>query len=258
MEGFAEGYAVGQGNSNNYGGGFGGAWGSDWLALLVILALFGSWGNNGNGGWGGNNCGCGCNNGFAGYEIGKLATTNDVASGFSTSAIMSNQRDMQLANQQGFSNVQQTLCQGFSGVNATVTAGTNTISNAICNLGYNTQSGFNALSSQIAGCCCDIEKELMQNRFLNEKQTCDIIQASNANTQRIVDMFTNNKLDSLRAENAALTAQLSQNAQTRTIIDTLLPVAKPAYLTCSPYQSAVGYNFGWNNNSCGCGCGCGF
>lgn len=251
MEGFAEGYAVGQGNNNN--GGFGGAWGSDWLALLVILALFGNngWGGGFGGFNGGNNCGCGCGCNNVGYEIGKLATTNDVASGFSTSTIMSTQRDSQLAMQQGFADVQQTLCQGFSGVNATVNAGTNTISNAICNLGYNTQGGFNSIANQISSCCCDIEKELMQNRFLNEKQTCDIIQASNANTQRIVDMFTNNKLDSLRAENAQLTAQLSQNAQTRTIIDTLLPVARPAYLTCSPYQSAMGYGYSWNN---GCGC----
>ena len=34
--------------------------------------------------------------------------------------------------------------------------------------------------------------------------------------------------------------QLSQNAQTRTLIDALRPVAQPAYITCSPYESIYG------------------
>jgi hypothetical protein len=76
------------------------------------------------------------------------------------------------------------------------------------------------------------------------KNTCDIVQANNLNTQRIIDMFTNDKLDALRSENAALTAQLSQNAQTRTLIDTLRPTAIPAYLTCSPYEAFGGCNRG--------------
>lgn len=69
----------------------------------------------------------------------------------------------------------------------------------------------------------------------------------------ILGFLTNEKISSLQAQNAALTAQLSQNAQTRTLIDTLRPTAVPAYITCSPYQSAYGFN-GYNN--CGCGCGC--
>lgn len=41
---------------------------------------------------------------------------------------------------------------------------------------------------------------------------------------------------------------LQNNAQTRTIVDTLQPVPKPAYTVPSPYVS-YGY--------CGCGYGCG-
>lgn len=55
-----------------------------------------------------------------------------------------------------------------------------------------------------------------------------------------------------QAQNAQLAAQLSQNAQTQTLINTLRPVAQPAYITCSPYESVYGYNRG-----CGCG-NCGF
>lgn len=46
--------------------------------------------------WGGN--GWGTRNQTQGYELGRLATTNDVANGFSTSPLMSNQRDNQLAS----------------------------------------------------------------------------------------------------------------------------------------------------------------
>lgn len=216
MSEFSEGLAVGQamGNNGNGGanvcypcypaggmgyGGFGGyGFGGDgWWILLLLLC---GWGNNG---WGNN--GGGQN---LGYELGKLATTNDVASGFSTSAIMSNQRDLQLGMTQGFADVQQTLCQGFSGINATV-------SNGLCTLGYNMQNGFNGLSRQIGDCCCEVKTELLHNRYLNEKQTCDVIQAGNANTQRIIDYLNCKEMqdlrDKLQAANLRI-SQLDQNA----------------------------------------------
>lgn len=93
----------------------------------------------------------------------------------------------------------------------------------------------------------------LQNTMNNN--TRDIIQSQQAGTQRILDYLCGEKISALQSENATLTAQLSQNAQTNKIISTLLPVAKPAYITCSPYQSAFGYNGGFNNG-CGCGCGC--
>ena len=192
MSEFAEGYAVGQGN-NNFGCGYGGfGMGGDWLAIIVLFALLG------NGGWGGAGAG-----GNLGYELGRVATTNDVASGFSTSTIMSNQRENQLSQQQGFADVQQTLCQGFNGI-----------------------------TREISDCCCNTQR------------------AIDASTDRILGFLTNEKISGLQAENAALTAQLSQNAQTRTLIDALRPTAVPAYLTCSPYQSVYGFG-----NGCGCGCG---
>ena len=211
MSEFSEGMAVGQamnrdgGNNCGYpcypaypmmggcGMGFGNGWGGDgWWILLLLLC---GWGNNG---WGGN---AGGQN--LGYELGKLATTNDVASGFSTSAIMSNQRDLQLAQTQGFADVQQTLCQGFSGLNQT-------FSNGISTLGYNMQSGFNGVSRQIGDCCCEIKTELLHNRYLNEKQTCDIIQAGNANTQRIVDLMNAKEVQELRDKLQAANLQISQ------------------------------------------------
>ncbi len=242
--GFAEGYAIGRDsnyNNNNGWGGFGGdgAW---WIILLLIFG----WNNNGFGGGfgGGNNMN---------YEIGRLATTNDVASGFSTSTIMSTQRDSQLATQQGFADVQQTLCQGFSGINQSLMNGFHGVDNAICNLGFQNQAGFNSLSHQLSDCCCKLERGIDSVNYNAAKNTCEIIGAINAGNQRLVDIYTNDKIDKLRHENTQLTNQLSQNAQTNTIINTLRPVAQPAYITCSPYESAFGFNK-YNNSGCGCGC----
>lgn len=239
---FAEGYAVGRdANGNNRDNGMFGdsAW---WIIILLIFGWFGGWGNGGFGGNGGGNM-------TAGYDIGRLATTNDVASGFSTSAIMSNQNDLKL----GQAGIQQTLCQGFSGINS-----------AISSNGYETRSAINDLGYRLQQCCCETQRSIDNVNYNMAKNTCDIQQSINMSTRDIIDgqrestnailgFLTNEKISSLQAQNAALTAQLSQNAQTRTLIDTLRPTAVPAYITCSPYQSAYGFN-GYNN--CGCGCGC--
>lgn len=241
--GFAEGYAVGQGNANNSGWG-NGAWGAEWLWIIVLFALFGNngWGFGGNGG--GNNIG---------YELGKVATSNDVAVGFAQNATLSSLNDLKL----GQAGIQQALCQGFSGVNASIMQAQNGIQNAICQIGYEQQN-----------CCCQTQRAIDGVNYNMAQNTCNITNAINTSTRDIIDaqrdgtnailnFLTQEKISSLQAENAALTAQLSQNAQTRTLIDTLRPCPQPAYITCSPYQSVYGVGYGYNNG-CGCGgCGCG-
>lgn len=266
MSEFSEGMAVGQAIGSNGGNvcypmypamygnnGFcGNGWGDGWWILLLLLC---GWGN-GNGAWGGNNQ-------FQGYEIGKLATTNDVASGFSTSAIMSNQRENQLSQQQGFADVQQTLCQGFSGVNATVNQVGNTINQGICNLGYNIQGGFNQIGHQISDCCCTTQRAIDGVNYNMAKNTCDIqntinnstrdiIDSQRCGTDRILNFLTQQELNQLRAENQGLRFQASQAAQNAYLVNELRPTARPAYITCSPYESS----FGYNRNNCGCNSCC--
>jgi hypothetical protein len=207
---FAEGYMIGRDSTPNYGynSGFGG-FGNDgaWWILILLLA---GWGNNGfGGGFGGGN------NGNLAFDLGRLATTNDVASGFNNSAVLSSLNDLKL----GQAGLQQTLCQGFNGINTSILTSTND------------------LSRQFADCCCTTQRAIDAVNYNLAKSTCDIVNSQNANTQRIIDMYTGDKIATLTADKAALTAQLSQNAQTRTLIDTLRPVAQPAYLTCSPYES---------------------
>jgi hypothetical protein len=242
MSEFSDGLAVGMHNNSYpcvpaYGYGMNG-WGNDWWILLLLLC---GWGNNG---WGGNN------NQFQGYEIGKLATTNDVASGFSTSTIMSNQRELQLGQQEGFANVQQSLCQGFGGVNAAINQNANLINQGICNLGYNVQTGFNQLGQQISEYACQTQRAIDGVNFNAERNTRDIIDSQRCGTDRIINFLTTQEMDRLRAENQALRFQASQNAQNAYLVGELRPMAKPAYLTCSPYESAFGRHYGWNACDC--------
>lgn len=140
--GFAEGFAVGQGNANNGYGGWG--CGGELLWIIVLFALLGGggWGNgwNNNGG------------GQMGYDLGKVATTNDVASGFTTSAIMGNQRELALT----LSNMQNYINQGFSGLNVQLL------------------TGFNDVSKQIADCCCQTQRAIDNVNFNMERNTCSI------------------------------------------------------------------------------------
>ncbi len=235
------------GNGNN-------GW-NDW-SWIIALALIGGLGNGGFG-FGGGFGGRGLGGDFMGWQMGRLATTNDVASGFSTSEIMSDLNDIVLGQAQGFAGVQQTLCQGFNGLQQTVMQGFHWVDNAVCTLGYNTQAGFNAIASQIASCCCDLKTMNLENRYLNEKQTCEIVNASNANTRAILDYLTGEKIAALQAENSGLKAQISNDRQSAYLLNELKPCPVPAYLTCNPnapYGLGYGVGFGFNTTGSGC-CG---
>lgn len=140
------------------------------------------------------------------------------------------------------------LCDGFYAQNTTMLQGFNGLGSAIAE---------NRFASQ--QCCCETNRNIDAVRYENARNTCDIITAQNANTQKILDTLCENKIQSLRdkvAEQSQMlqTAnfQLSQQAQSANIINTLRPTPIPSYLTCSPYQSAL-YAYNGFNGCCGCG-----
>ena len=256
---FGVGYAVGRDSNNNCcGNGAYGMWGGEWMWIILLFALFG-WG--GNGAWGGN--GFGGNQ--LGYDIGKLATTNDVASGFSNSALLSNQNDLKL----GQAGIQQTMCQGFSGINT-----------AIMQNGYETRSAITDLGYHMQDCCCQIQRGIDSVNYNMAKNTCDIqnsicnstrdiIDNQREGTAAIINFLTQQEIDKLRTENQTLKFQASQtaqnafisanqDAQTAELIRRLgrdCPV--PAYVVPNPnccYGNPVGV--GYSGNNCGCGTGC--
>lgn len=270
-------------NNNGYNNGMG--WGMDgWWGLIIILALFG-YGGFGGGFGGGWNNGAG-NAQFTdaavqrGFDtqtiIGKLDGINSgiCSLGYDQLAQMNN---LGLAIANGFHGVDNAVCtlgyqtqQGFNGVD-----------NAVCTLGYNMQSGFNAtqaavmqgdnaIQNTIQSCCCDLRSGLKDIQYQNATDTCalqttmlnntrDIIDSQNAGTRAILDYLCQEKIADLQQENQTLRLAASQSAQNQYLISELRPCAKPAYITCSPFQSAYGFgNYGGYgyNNGCGCNSGC--
>lgn len=133
----------------------------------------------------------------------------------------------------------------------------NGLENGLCDGFYaqntNLLNGFAGVSREIASCCCETNRNIDQLRFDTERQHCETRRAIDANTDRIIGYLTNQEMDRLRAENQALRFNASQAAQNAYLIGELRPTAKPAYLTCSPFSGA----YGWNNGGNACGCGCG-
>jgi len=268
---------MGYGNNSGFGDG-------SWLWLIIILALFGGWGNNGNGGFGG-----GFNNDYAWLSNGQKEIMQNTNDGFNT---------LQLANQltginSGVQNlstqlcnccadVNSNLCNGFAGVNATVNAGfANAETSANARQMANMQQAFNNQLSTIQGfntvnsALCDASAEnrlgqanltstiLAENcadRAALQEGIRDVITASQNNTQRIIDEIFRDRLDEKDDKIAELNRQLqmadlraSQIAQTQNIVD-----ATYARLRDCPIDSTPVYGrtpiFTCPNNGCGCGC----
>lgn len=208
---------TGNNGRNNDGWGGDGCW---WIILFLIFGMFG-WGGYGNG-WGGN--GGGANSpGFQGW-----ATRADIDSALATQGIES-----------GIQNISTQLCNGFAGVNSNIS-----------NLGY-----------QLQDCCCQTQRAVDGVNYNMAMQTntiqqalCngfrDVIDSQNTGTQRIIDTITQDKIQSLQTELQSAQLQLANAAQTNNIINSLRPTPVPAYITCSPYQAALGYGNGCGN--CGC------
>lgn len=223
------------GNNNGYG--FGGEWGG-LIGLLIVASLFGGYGFGGRG-FGG---------GFGGGTIcGTPATQADLASGFNNSAVLSSLNDIKLGQSQAINYNNQ----GFSGLNTSILTGVNTLGNAICTLGYQTQSGFNGLSSQLASCCCDIRGAIADVKYANEKQTCDIVNAINMGNQRLIDIYTSDKIDTLNRKLAIAEGQISQSNQTATLLNAINRTPVAAYTVPNPYCC---YNYTGFANPCGNGC----
>ena len=217
-----------------------GMWGDGgWWIILLFLAF----------GWGGNGFG------FGGNGRGNCATQADVRAAVDQQTLISK------LDQQTYG-----LADSTFALNNTIVNGFHGVDNAICTLGYQNQQGFNELAHQISDCCCATKESIqglnynlatqtsaLQNTMCNN--TRDIIDNQNANSRAIIDFLVNDKMASLQAENQNLKLAASQAAQNQYLVSELRPCAKPAYITCSPYQSA--YGFGLNNNGYGCNTGCG-
>ena len=175
-----------------------GMFGNDW-AWIIILLLFG-YGGRGFGGFGGQ----------GGVDY---ATQSDVRAAVDQQTLIS-----KLDNQT------YGLADSTFALNNTITNGFHGVDNAVCNLGYNVQSGFNTLAHQISDCCCTTQRAIDGVNYNMATNTCaiqntinsstrDLLENQNTNTRAILDFLTQDKIATLTAENQGLKLAASQSNQ---------------------------------------------
>lgn len=234
-----------------YGGNNGFLNGDGLWGLIIILALLG-WGGNGGFGFGG---------GFSGGRgcVEPCATQADVRAAVDQQTLISK------LDQQTYG-----LADSTYALNNTITNGFHGVDNAICNLGYQTQSGFNGLSAQLAQCCCDNRAAISEVRYDMATQACDTRHAIQDSTRQILDFLTTDKIASLQAENQSLKLKASQaeqnafitanqEAQTATLLRRLGgDCPTPAYVVQPPqpvtFPTNCCGNVSYANFGGGCGC----
>ena len=237
---------------NNDGFGFGGdgAW---WLIILFLFMFNGNWGN--------------------GYGYGGGGVGSEVQRGFDQSAVMGGISGIQSSITNGFVDTAGALCNGFAGVNGAIANG---FAQAEIAANARQMADMNqafALQSQLAQCCCDNRLGTADLKYTIATENCadrtalsdgirDLLTNQNANTQRILDVMCQDKIDAKNERIADLERQLtmanlaaSQGAQTAMIIANneaqtsaleqyLAPVPRPAYIVQNP-------------NGCNCNTACG-
>ena len=173
-----------QGNN----GGFGNGWGNDWMSWILLFILFGGYGYGGFGG--------GFGGGYGGFNTPNaqgVITRADLNEGFALNGL-----------QNGQTSIKDAVTNGFHGVD-----------NAVCQLGYNTQQGFNTLASQLASCCCETQSAIQGTRYdiatsaaatqnTIQNATRDLMENSNANSRAILQALNDNYVRTLERENSDL------------------------------------------------------
>lgn len=243
-----------------YGGGFGGGmggFGGDWGWIILLLLIAGN-------GWGGFGFGGGMG-GFAADGAALYPWMNQAqltTDGFQNQLMNDNITSIR----DGVQGISTQLCNGF----ASIEQGANARQMA------DMQQMF-SLQSQLAQCCCDnrlatcqtqniVQSEGSATRFADANNTRDIVDATNRNSQLILDKLCALELDGYKRENDNLRSQLnmatlreSQTAQNAFIAQGFAEEVDQLYnrLSNCPVPSTPVYGrtpiFTCNNNGCGCG-----
>jgi hypothetical protein len=197
---------------NHYGYGYGDMYGGQWIWFILLFALYG-------GGYGFNGRGNG-------------VTQLELQQGFDNQSVM-----------RKLDGITNGLCDGFYAVNTSILNGVNSLGQEIANNRFAAQQ-----------CCCETNRNIDAVRYEAAKNTCEIVRAIEKDGDATRALINANVTQALRdklveKDQMLQTAnfQLSQQAQSANLINTLKPCPIPAYPSCSPYQT-----FGFN------GCGCAF
>ena len=217
--------------NNGMNDGFGGSW--VWVIFLFFILC---WGNNGFGGWGG----------AGAANLNGALTRAEMFEGFNDNNIV-----------RKLDGITNGLSDGFYAQKNSINNAASGIQRSLCNISQEVQQArFDAQQ-----CGCETNRNIDALRFDGERNTCRIENAIHSEGEATRALINANEMQNLRDRLEAkdrdlLTAnfQLSQQAQTANIIDSVRPVSRPAYITCSPYEAAP---FPYGGYGCGCGCSCG-
>jgi len=112
---------------------------------------------------------------------------------------------------------------------------------------YTTELGLKDNQYTAQSCCCETNRNIDAVRADSYKNTCDITTAIHDEAEATRALINANTMQELRDRLAdrdrdlmAANLSLQNNAQTQTLINTLQPTPRPAYITCSPYFSYSG------------------
>lgn len=263
--------------NNNCNDGWGGGW-SSWIILFLIFGMFGWGGFGGFGGYGG------FGGGMAqqGYD-----TRADIQRGFDNQSVMNKLNGLENGICDGFYAQNTNMLTGFSNLtlnNAQNTAqlqnsmnqGFNGLNTAMITQGYETRLATQGIGSQIADCCCGVQRAIDGVNYNMATNTCslqntmnsntrDIIDSQNAGTRAILDYLCQDKISTLQSENQALRLAASQSSQNAVLMAAMdantaniirrtgndCPV--PAYVVPNPnccYNANVQFGNNCGGNSC--------
>jgi len=249
-------------------GGFG--YGGDWIWVILLFALFGGWGNNGNGGF----FNGGFDNGYAWLSNGQKDIMQNTNNGFDT---------LHLSNQiegvrDGIYGISNQICNSTGDITSAITNGFYNSEIAAANRQMANMNTAFDLSRQFADCCCEnrlgianltstVLAENCADREALSNGIRDIVTNQTANTQRILDQLCQDKIDAkndkiveLQREILMKDLQASQIAQTADIRANNATVANQlvSELRSCPIPAQPVYGnqpiFTCNGNG-GCGCG---
>ena len=105
-------YPIMYGN-NGFGNGYGG-YGSDFIWVILLLALFGGWGNNGNGGFFGNNS---FDDGYAWLSNGQKEIMQNTNAGFNALQLSNDIQDVTVEDVDAY----RSKAQGYNRLSGTGT-----------------------------------------------------------------------------------------------------------------------------------------
>ena len=224
-------------------------WGNDWWAIIIILALFGGFGNRGWG-MGGNGGNCCCN------PCGGGGVYAEVQRGFDTQGITNKLNGLE----QGLCSLGYDQLAQMNGINQNLmTTGWN-LQQSIQNLSVANMQSSNDISRQLADCCCENRASIAQVRYDMATDTCAIttainqaaqaiMQNDNANYRALHDEQIQARIDAKDEKIADLTARLNNcdrdsalQGMATYVINSVRPTPVPSWNVPNPY---AGYGFGF-------------